>query len=224
MSNYVDVFAIVEGQTEFGFIKNVLAPYMGIKNVGITPIIIDKPGEKGGDVKFARAKNDIERQLKQRSDTFITLMVDYYGINSDWPGYRESKQKSDYRQKAEIINQSTLEKVKEQFHTYQASRRFIPYVSMHEIEALYFSEPMILAEKLGIAQTKIDAILVECGEPEKINDHYNTAPSKRLEALCKRFKKTTTGLAIAETIGVETMRAACPIFDGWLNKLESLSS
>ena len=91
MSNYAEVVALVEGPTEQRFIKELLAPYMFDRSVFLTPIILDKPGEKGGDIKFARAKNDIEKHLKQRSETWVTLMVDFYGIRGDWPGYHESK-------------------------------------------------------------------------------------------------------------------------------------
>ncbi len=49
----------------------------------MTPIMISKPGQKGGDVKFARVKNDIGLYLKQGSDTLLTLFVDYYGIKKE---------------------------------------------------------------------------------------------------------------------------------------------
>lgn len=93
---------------------------------------------------------------------------------------------------------------------------------MHEIEALYFSDPRSLSGILGVDQRHVDAILVECKEPENINDHTETAPSKRLRKLSGRFKKTTTGIAIAEAIGIYQMRDACPLFDSWLEQLESL--
>jgi len=222
MSSYAQVVVLVEGPTEQRFVKELLAPYMLNRNVFLTPIILDKPGEKGGDVKFARAKNDIEKHLKQRSDTYITLMVDYYGIRGDWPGYQESKQANTHTRKAEIMNQATAEAVIKLFPEYGLERRFLPYVSMHETEALYFSEPSLLADKLGVKQAEIDKILTKCGEPEKINDNSQTAPSKRLEDLSERFKKTSTGLAIARSIGIERMRAACPIFSGWLTHIENL--
>lgn len=95
-------------------------------------------------------------------------------------------------------------------------------MSMHETEALYFSDPACLAENIGVNQSKVDAILAECGEPEKINDSNFTAPSKRLEGLSSRFKKTSTGISIAQAIGIPKMRAACPLFHDWLRKLESL--
>lgn len=222
MSSYAEVVVLVEGPTEQRFIKELLAPYLSIKNVFLTPVILDKPGEKGGDVKFARASNDIEKHLKQRSDTWVTLMVDYYGIRADWPGYRDSKHESQHCRKAEIMNAATAREIEKLFPGFAPNRRFIANVSMHEIEALYFSDPAVLAEKLNVNQKLIDAILDECGEPEKINDNRQTAPSKRLEALSERFKKTSTGLAIARDVGIEQMRQKCPIFNSWILQLEKL--
>jgi hypothetical protein len=216
MNSCAEVVVLVEGLTELRFVKQLLAQYMAERKVYLTPIILDKPGEKGGDVKFARAKNDIGRHLKQQQDTWITLLVDYYGIRNDWPGYAESKMQTDHNRKAAIINQSTAEKVQQLFSKQNRSIRFIPYMSMHEIEALYFSDPVCLAKKIGVDQRHIKAILKECKEPENINDHITTAPSKRLEALSDRFKKISTGIAIAEAIGILKMREACPLFDAWL--------
>ena len=121
------------------------------------------------------------------------------------------------------MNRATAERVRQLFQEQHLSNRFIPYVSMYEIEALYFSDPACLAEKLGVAQRHIDAILLECKEPENINDHSQTAPSKRMENLSDRFKKTSTGIAIAMEIGIPKMRSACPLFGAWVTKLESLA-
>lgn len=224
MSEHVEVVVLVEGPTEQKFVKGILSPYLANKQVFLTPIALDKPGEKGGDVKFARAKNDIERHLKQRSDTWLTLLVDYYGIRSDWPGYHDSKAKSDHAEKARAMNEATLAKVCELFSEQGAERRFIPYVSMHELEALYFSNTTLLAEKLGVQVGAVEAIVNSCGEPEKINDNPQTAPSKRLDGLSRRFKKTTTGIEIAKAIGIERMRESCPLFNEWLQRLEALKN
>lgn len=224
MSDYVEVVLIVEGPTEQRFVKDLLAPYMLERRVFLTAIILDKPGEKGGDVKFARAQNDIEKHLKQRSDTFLSLMIDFYGIKGDWPGYLESRKQTCHLQKAKIMNEATAAAVLTLFPEQRPERRFIPYVSMHEIEALYFSDPTALATELGVRQKLIDAILIECGEPEKINNDSETAPSKRLEKLSDAFKKTATGIAIAKEIGIAKMRPACPLFDSWLTTLENLKA
>ncbi len=223
MSDFAEVTVLVEGMTEQRFIKQVLGPYLAERKVYLTPIILDKPGQKGGDVRFVRAKNDIEKHLKQRRDTWVTLLVDYYGIKPDWPGHPESKTQIDHVQKFEIMRRKTGFAICELIPDHDPARRFIPYFSMHELEALFFSDPACLALKLGITQQRVDEILQACGEPEKINDRMDTAPSKRLEKLNPRYKKTTTGIAVAESIGVETMRAYCPIFNGWISCLEELA-
>ncbi len=223
MNDYAEVIVLAEGQTEQLFVKRLLAPYLAHQGVFLTPVILDKPGEKGGDVKFARARNDIEKHLKQRKNTWITLLVDYYGIGSDWPGYAESKKQTQHTRKAQIMNQATAEEVDTLFSDLNSAQRFIPYLSMYEIEALYFSDPPGLAEQSGVPQKAIEQILAACGEPENINDHSTTAPSKRLEKLSSRFKKTTTGIAIATAIGIPKMRESCPLFNNWVTKLENLS-
>ena len=86
MNSFAAVTVIVEGPTEQRFIKDILAPYLGARNVFMTPIILSKSGQKGGDVRFVRARNDIARHLKQRQDAYVSLLVDYYGIGRDWPG------------------------------------------------------------------------------------------------------------------------------------------
>ena len=107
LSEYVEVVLVVEGPTEQKFVKELLAPYMLDRGLILTAIILDKPGQKGGDVKFARSRNDIEKHLKQRSDTFLSLMVDFYGIRGDWPGYTESRKQTCHIQKAKIMNEAT---------------------------------------------------------------------------------------------------------------------
>jgi len=173
-------------------------------------------------VKFARVKNDIEKHLKQRPDTYLTLFVDYYGIKSDWPGIQESEDVAGQKGKAEVVNKATLAKVIEHFGEQNADKRFIPYIAMYEFEALLFSDPVVLARKLKIEESDIKAILEECGEPENIDNSPITAPSKRLESLSKRFRKTTTGIAILKETGLSAIRNKCPIFDSWVTTLESI--
>ena len=222
MSKPVEVVALVEGPTEKIFVKALLSPHLARAGVYMTSTILTKPGQKGGDVRFARAKNDIERHLKQRKETWLTLLVDYYGIKSDWPGYHESKREAQHSSKARVMNEATRKRVNELFGEQDSEQRFIPYVSMFEFEALLFSDADILARKLNVRLKDVKKILARCGEPEKINDKSQTAPSKRLEDLSGRFKKTVTGINIAQEIGIDKMRESCPIFDEWITTLENL--
>lgn len=222
MDSLVEVVVLVEGPTEQRFVKRLLAPYLAERGIFMTATILNKPGEKGGDVKFARAKIDMRNHLRQRADTYLTLLIDYYGLGTDWPGYELSKKGTNHIDKARQMNESTAQAVKELLPDLRVDKRFIPYVSMYELEALYFSDPHVLADALGVKQESVDAIVCEFGDPEMINDNYETTPSRRISKLSERFKKTTTGLAIAEEIGVEKMRDQCRIFNQWITRLESL--
>ncbi len=223
MSNSAEIVVLAEGPTEKIFIADMVVPYLAAEHsVFMTPIIISKPGQKGGDVRFARVKNDIELHLKQRRDTYLTLFVDYYGIKEDWPGLVEARQQPKPNMKAEKINTATKDKVDSLFEICGSDRRFLPYVSMHEFEALLFSESQKAADLLHVPKHKIDDIIAECGEPENIDDSPMLAPSKRLKNLSDRFKKTSTGIAIAKAIGLTKMREHCPLFNTWLTNVANL--
>ena len=222
MNESAEIVALVEGKTEGIFISKLLAPHLTRLNVYMTPIIISKPGEKGGDVRFGRVKNDIGLHLKQRTGTYLTLFVDYYGLKGDWPGLDEAKRRPRAKDRAEAVNRATQDAVCRLFPERRAERRFIPYVAMHEFEALLFSAPEILASRLQVKPALIANIVAKCGSPEEIDDSPDTAPSKRLIQLSNGFRKTTTGIAVAEDIGLSAIRARCPLFDEWLTAIERL--
>ena len=115
MSKFVEVIVLVEGQTEQKFIKEILAPYLQAKNIYLTPTIVSKPGQKGGDVRFDRVMDDIGRHLKQRSNTFLTLLIDYYGIKGDWPGLDEARQQATHERKAKRFTDGLKASVLERF-------------------------------------------------------------------------------------------------------------
>ena len=223
MSSDINVYIITEGKTEQLFVSELLAPYVAERGIYLLAPVIGEPGSKGGDVRFSRFQKSIGKFLKSHGEARVSLMVDYYGIKSDWPGYVESKQETDHARKAAVMNQATADEVQRLFPNQNKNERFIPYVSMHETEALYFSDPSCIAEQLGVGQRRVDAIIQKFGEPERINDSPTGAPSRRLGRLSRSFKKTYTGVEIAKEIGIQKMRVSCPLFDDWLNRLEALT-
>ncbi|MDY0288312.1 MAG: DUF4276 family protein [Sphaerochaeta sp.] len=225
MNKYIEVIAIVEGKTEQVFIEKILAPYLGYKNIGIRATQVSKPGEKGGDVRFSRVKKDLMRHIKQRPDTYITTFIDYYGI-SEWPGLDLVSQKSLPTQIAKTINEATKAQVVSLFSNQNVAMRFIPFIAVHEFEALLFSDTRILADQLGIRESLVKEVILECGSPEAINNSPLTAPSKRLDAWSTqgKFLKTTMGISIAEEIGIDKIRSKCPLFDNWLTIFEEIQS
>ena len=86
-----------------------------------------------------------------------------------------------------------------------------------------FFDAKALADGLGIDKETIDATVNEFPSLEHINNSRETAPSKRLEKWHPQYGKTTTGIAIAKTIPVDTMRAKCPLFNQWLSAIEAVA-
>jgi hypothetical protein len=222
-----DIYIVVEGTTEQTFIRDVLAPEMAVQEIYLYPVLIGKPGHKGGDIRFDRAENDIGNFLKQRKDTYISTMFDFFRIDADWPGKKEvirqikSGSVLSAVRKAEILESATRKKIGENFG--DSVSRFIPYIEMHEFEALLFSDADILAEKAEIDISHLRGILEEYNnEPEEINDNPEKAPSKRLEALNRAYRKVAMGKTVSEAIGIQTIREQCPHFDKWLTELEGL--
>ena len=223
MSN-VSVYIIVEGTTEQTFVRELLAPGISLQGIFLYPVLIGKPGHKGGDVRFERAIEDIGRFLKQRSDTHISTMFDYFRLDPSWPGNVDMQSCPTAIEKAEKIEVATFSKIMELFPDHNVEERFIPYIEMHEFEALLFSNASILAERIGVQTEQIEDVLDEFGEPEEIDDGPDTTPSKRLIRLNNSYRKVAMGRTISDAIGIPTIREKCPHFDKWLNKLEQLGS
>ena len=221
MSDYINLTILVEGETELRFVKEILYSYLFERSIIAQPIVIGRPGCKGGNINFDRVFRDISIHIKQRSDNFISTFIDYYGL-SRWPGLREAQNSEVPKQIAEKINKSTIASIAQKIDPNIVQRRFIPFVAVHEFEALLFSDTSCLAAGINVPEKSIKKILNECGEPESINNNYETAPSKRLLSLFSRYKKTTTGITIAREIGIEKMREKCPVFNDWLMRLENL--
>lgn len=222
MSDYIEIMIIAEGHTEKRFIDEILTPYMATNNIFIRGQLVGKPGHKGGDIRFSRVEKDIAMHLKQRKDTFVSIFVDYYGIKKDWPGLNEAHQCTSPKAIADVMNRATKEKVSSKLADYAAGNRFIPFIAVHEFEALLFSDIKILASQLKVDPSIVEKILEECGEPESINNSPNSAPSIRLKQILNSYKKNTNGITIANLIGIEKMRSKCPLFHEWLTTLENL--
>lgn len=226
----VEIYIVVEGQTEQTFVREILAPYMGQWGIYLYPSLIGKPGHKGGDIRFDRAKIDIINFLKQRNDTYISTMFDYFRIHKEWPGLNdirreiENKKSLTIEQKAKILEDATMNEISKTLPDQNCTERFIPYIQMHEFEALLFSDGEILAEKARIDLPKIQAILAQYNNPEEINDNPVKAPSKQLKTLNINYRKIAFGTEISNAIGIPNIRVKCPHFGNWLNKFEMLLS
>jgi len=228
MNDDVVIYIVVEGQTEQTFVRDVLAPSLAHQGIYLHLALIGKPGHKGGDIRFDKAKKDIGNFLKQRNDTYLSTMFDYFRIDSNWPGKAEVRRQIQNggslaaADKAGILERATRDEIAKAFAGYNTENRFIPYIEMHEFEALLFSDVHILAEITEIEVTEFEKILKDFTNPEEINDDPNNAPSKRIQALKNGYRKVAMGKAVSEAIGIQAIRRQCPHFNKWLTKLEQL--
>jgi hypothetical protein len=217
------VIAVVEGQTEQGFVRDVLAPFLSVKNVFLSARLVGKPGHKGGDCRYDRAKRDVLALLRQESDTIVTTMFDFYALPDSWPG-RTKARAVPFLQKAGVVEAAVKDDILGQFSDSFDAMRFRPYVQMHEFEALLFSRPAVICSVLRSpnSEKEMQDIRRSFQNPEEINDNPATAPSKRILNVFADYRKRLHGLIAAQRIGINAMREVCPHFCQWVRMLESI--
>jgi hypothetical protein len=217
---FIRLHIIGEGQTEQRFVKEVLAEHLGAYNIVVDARAVQtSKGRRGGLPNYIKAKNDIWNWLREDRDpnARFTTMFDLYRLPSSFPGYDDAKNERDPYRRTAILENALQEDISDQ--------RFIPYIQIHEFEAIIFVAPdRLLDEYLGYEREVQELIeSVRGWEPERINDGSTTAPSKRIMAKIPEYGKAVGGINVARAIGVKKIRDACPHFNQWLENLESLS-
>ena len=225
----VRVNLVVEGATEERFVKQVLTPYLserGVYSQARSVLLSGKGGRphRGGLRSYHHPRLDIINWLKEDVGAYCTTMFDLYGLPDDFPGMDRATSSS-AQEKVKRLEEAFAEDVGADVA--DGARRFIPYLQLHEFEALLFANVAKLDEALSVLQgrSRIDAlrhILDKCGSPEEINEGAETAPSKRLKKLYPTYDKGFFGPLVAGEVGIDAIRAACPHFDEWLARLEAL--
>ena len=167
---------------------------------------------------------DLSRWMKQdqNSDSWFSTMVDLYRLPNDFPGYDACQAISEPRKRVECLEEQFARDIREQFGDSVISQRFIPYIQLHEFEALLFSDPDKFLDAFpdaGTAIAQLHAIRARYGGPEDIDGGGTTAPSKQILEALPDFVKTVSGILIAKRIGLAAFRRECPHFDGWVTKL-----
>lgn len=219
---------IAEGKTEQQFAAQLLVQHLASHGVYLTrPSLVvtsREKGKRGGVLKYDHVKIHIQRWLKQEhgNDVYFTTMFDMYRLPQSFPGYVRAVATKDKYARVEALEGAFADDLKDP--------RFIPYLQLHEFEAILFADPSALARYYTDApgrDRKVQALgrlAEEFGNPELIDDGQQTAPSKRIIAQFPDYedRKPTVGPIIAEAIGLEVIRSKCRHFNEWLTKLENL--
>ncbi len=220
----VRLHAVVEGQTEETFMRDVLAPVLGEHSVfaDVHRVTTGRRGPRtyrGGLLNYSHLRRDLILWMKedQQPESWFTTMIDLYGLPPDFPGYEESRSISDPFRRVEFLeNKLKLD---------LDHSRFVPYIQLHEFEALLFSDPKSFSIAFpGETQsiTLLADIRKKVATPEHIDDGAQTAPSRRIFDLLPQYAKTSSGPMIAREIGLAKIRKECTHFNAWIEVLLNL--
>jgi hypothetical protein len=218
------IIALVEGPTEETFIGEVLAPHLAVLQIYIKASIIDPnrrlsiPHQKGGTKRYEPIQKDLRRFLKSPQFDLVTTMIDFYARPSNSPKPAKEPANISCHEKVALYEKAFADDINHP--------KFLPYLSLHEFEAILFANPNAIADTLpdGEKHKKaLQAIRAEFNSPEEINENWETKPSRRILNLFPGYEKILYGSLISLEIGLEHIRAECSHFNEWLQKLEALS-
>lgn len=203
------VLILVEGFTEKRFVEDILKPYF--YNKGIFVIARNLKGIS----KYEIINKEVNNLLKDPSADLVTTMIDYYRLPSDFPQKQQLNSQLQSYKKVETLETA--------FGSDIQHSKFLPYLQLHEFEALLFSEvshfSKVLSTKSHVSQFEK---IVQTLEPEEINDQPNTSPANRIKNIFPQYQKESHGAILAKAIGLEKMREKCPHFNQWIESLETI--
>ena len=216
------VILVVEGQTEEAFVNQVLAPELSSKQVYVTAtrIMTSQSAHKmykGGFVNFAHLERDISRLLSSDKNRYVGCMVDLYRLPTSVPGYAQSNAQGNAYAKVQLLHQIWLQ--------HFGSPRFIPFVQLHEFEALLYADPQatqLVTGSTNAVLTMTQALAQVGGNPELVNQTPAGAPSMRLLAAFPGYQKVVHGVQIAQQVGLQNIQQKCIHFKTWFDQLSAL--
>ncbi len=215
------VLILVEGQTEETVVRDVLSPYLSSQDTYLDPIILKTKREKwgtsfkGGVRSFDQVRRDLLPLLGDTSAAGVTTLIDYYGLPQDFPGM-DSRPLGDFHARVQHVESAFAKTIDHP--------RFIPHLTLHELEAWVFVAPQKCS--WVFPQKDMPRKLVEIrqgsGGAENINENPETAPSKRILRIAEDYQKALHGPMAIGAIGMDAIRKACPHADAWLGRIEAL--
>ena len=211
---------ICEGPTEQYFCKQILEPHFN--NLGIQiefPLITHS---NGGIVKWVHLMPQIVTNFTVDPTCFVTTFIDFYGMEAhhDFPDWGTALLEHNKAMKMNILELGMKNALPVNIRA-----NFIPFIQLHEFEALVFSNYKALEDFYEPREADLPALKAICDanpNPETINNSILTAPSKRLQNHIPRYDKKSHGIPICEAIGLATIRNVCSGFNQWVINLEGI--
>ena len=153
------LYLFAEGKTEQTFADVVLKPHLAAFGVYLGNIVQIANRRhrgrvhRGGGRHYLPMRNDIGRFLMQESarDVFFTTMVDLYALPADFPGRFESE-------KRRHLPTERVKSLESSFGSNIDDCRFIPYIQLHEFEAILFCDPSAFSHYYEDAEKRIASL------------------------------------------------------------------
>lgn len=214
-------FALVEGRTEETFVNQVLQPHLEGRGLWVQPVVLTTKrtaaGHKvsGGVSTWSKIERDLRNLLGDTDVVAVTTLLDYHAFPQDAPGMADRPAGGP---------ESRVAHVEVALASELTDRRFVPYLSLHEFEALVLSAPNVLAglcSNPGLHQ-QLNNVVSRYGGAEQVNE--TDPPSKWIEAEWNGYEKSLHGPLVTEEVGMNVIRRACPHFDAWIDRLEALTA
>lgn len=209
-----------EGQTEETFVRDVLAPHLKSR-LELTPVLAKtkrtKAGAtfKGGISSYSQVKKEIRQLLRNSNMVLVTTMIDYYGLPNDFPGQDTLPAGTPYER---------VRHLEDAFQNDIGDPRFLPFLVLHEFEALVFAGLHHLPSVLPGCEKQVSHLTQAISglSPKEINEGHTTHPSARICQHLPDYQKRLHGPRVVQRTGLDTLRQKCPHFADWMHRLESV--
>ena len=212
---------IAEGDAEKGFVYDILRPYF--YSIGFMNDIqcFKIKNSHGGLSKYSDVKRDIINTIYE-NDVIVSTMFDYYRLPSSFPNTKDALTINTHLGQVEYLE----EKMRQDIEQTQGElfKNLIPYIQLHEFEALVFSSIRGVDELFESSEFNRESfvqLLSDFPNPEDINNKPDTAPSVQIKKIIPGYNKYTDGIPILQRHGMDTLLEKCPHFRDWVTRLKN---
>lgn len=223
------LYLTVEGRTEQSFAVGVLRPHLLLFDVMVVkPRLTGLHARRKGRIPtggllntFQHSLGDMRRWLNEdrSADARFSMMVDLYSLPTDFPGYEDAMKRTDPHKQAAHLEEALAAEF--------GDTRFIPYLQVHEFEAIVLANPDRLTEWFDNVHKQVENLKAECASfktPEHINHGQHTHPKARIKKHIEDYDENVDGPVLAAYVGLEAIKEKCTHFAQWLTALEQLDA
>ena len=211
----IELTVLCEGPSEVGFVDRVLKHHLASRDVYAKPIPLNRLNF--GVVSWEKLRKGHSGSVgNAKRHQFTTSMIDLYALPNDYrDGVPLGNTKKEWVRNIEASMAARL-----------PSPQWIPYIQLHEFEALLFVDLGCLSARVpgSNLETPLRRLREDVNglRPEEIDEGRTTAPSKRILRHVPAYAKAQIGPESLADIGLARLRGGCPHFNEWVTKLEGL--